>query len=139
MGPLRATFNLALAFGVGFFGGLLIQRCEALGQARGDPVPWQRQQPRNTAQCWHQPDGANSTILCQNGYWRTITPEGQEYTGMGVQDPNMQSIGGNFVINKASGGPNTNIMTAPVVTPPGQTQPTVGPGANELYGNQPRY
>lgn len=134
MHPIKLSLNLLSAAAIGLFGGLLMTRCqEAEAQQRRPDVL-----PQNVAPCWPVPNGANNTIMCSNGFWRTITPEGEEFTGMGVQDPNMQSIGGNFVINKSTGGPNTNIMSAPIVTPPMQTQPTVGPGQNELYGNPPR-
>jgi len=133
----RATLNLVLAFAVGFVGGILIQRCEALAQGRGDPVPWQRQQPHNTAPCWPVPNGVNNTIQCSNGYFRTITPEGEEFTGMGITDPNGTAVGGNFVINPSTGGPNINPNLGPMVRPPYQA-PSVAPGQAEAFGNHPR-
>jgi hypothetical protein len=115
--------NKPIPIALGFLAGVLL----AASDSRSQPVP-----------CWAVQNGVNSTIQCANGYWRTITPEGDEYVGMGIVDPNEQSVGGNFVVNKATGGPNINIMTAPLITPPAQTRPTVGPGQAESFGQPVR-
>jgi len=88
--------------------------------------------------CRAVPNGANNTIACSNGYWRTITPDGETFDGMGIQDPSENMRGSTLGINPATGGPVTNSNQGPAVQAPSQ-QPTInGPGA-QTYGLYPRY
>lgn len=89
-----------------------------------------------TVPCWSVPNGVNSTVQCANGYWQTITPEGETYTGNGVADPSATAQGSSIVINPATGGPA--IGAGPTVTPPTQQLPLLAPYQAEQYGFQPR-
>jgi hypothetical protein len=81
-------------------------------------------------QCWAVPNGVNNTIQCANGFWRTITPEGEEFTGAGMTDPNASAAGSNLVINGPKLGPQ--------VTPPTQVLPMLEPYQAGSFGFQPR-
>jgi len=87
--------------------------------------------------CRAVPNGSNNTIVCANGYWITTTPDGETFTGMGIQDPNATMQGSKLGIDPTTGGPVTNINRGPAVQAPTQ-QPTMnGPGAQQ-YGLYPR-
>ena len=87
-------------------------------------------------QCRYVPNGSNITISCSNGFWRTVTPEGEEFTGNGVPDPSASAAGSTIVINPATGGPA--VGAGPTVTPPTQQLPMLAPYQAEQYGFQPR-
>jgi hypothetical protein len=80
--------------------------------------------------CWAVPNGVNNTIQCSNGFWRTITPEGDEYTGNGMTDPSASAAGSGIVMNGPKLGPQ--------VTPPTQILPMLEPHQAGQYGFQPR-
>lgn len=80
--------------------------------------------------CWAVPNGVNNTIQCANGFWRTITPEGDEFTGNGNTDPNATAAGSTIVMNAPKLGPQ--------VTPPTQVLPMLEPYQAQQYGFQPR-
>jgi hypothetical protein len=82
------------------------------------------------AQCWSVPNGVNNTIQCNNGFWRTITPEGDEYTGNGMTDPSASAAGSTIVMNGPKLGPQ--------VTPPTQILPMLEPYQAGSFGFQPR-
>lgn len=86
--------------------------------------------------CWYVPNGVNATMQCANGYWQTITPEGETYTGNGVADPSAAAQGSSIVINPGTGGPA--VGAGPTVTPPTQQLPLLAPYQAEQYGLQPR-
>jgi hypothetical protein len=90
---------------------------------------------QNSVPCWGVPNGLNSTIQCANGYWQTVTPEGEVFTGNGRTDPSASAQGSTIVINPATGGPNTTGMN---VTPPTQVLPMLEPYQAQQYGFQPR-
>ena len=71
--------------------------------------------------CWSVPNGVNNTIQCANGYWQTITPEGEVHSGNGMTDPSAGAAGSTIVINPATGGPSGG------VTPPTQQLPPLAP------------
>ena len=89
-----------------------------------------------TVPCRYVPNGVNTTISCANGFWQTITPEGEVITGNGVPDPNASAAGSTIVINPSTGGPA--VGAGPTVTPPTQTLPMLAPYQAEQYGFQPR-
>ena len=91
---------------------------------------------QNAVPCWYVPNGINATMQCANGYWQTITPEGEVHTGNGVGDPSAGAQGSSIVINPATGGPA--IGAGPTVTPPTQQLPMLAPYQAEQYGLQPR-
>ena len=80
--------------------------------------------------CWPVPNGVNNTIQCSNGFWRTITPEGVEYTGNGMTDPSASAAGSAIVTNGPKLGPQ--------VTPPTQVLPMLEPYQAGSFGFQPR-
>jgi hypothetical protein len=86
--------------------------------------------------CWSVPNGVNNTIQCANGYWQTITPEGEVHSGNGVGDPSAGAQGSTIVINPSTGGPA--VGAGPTVTPPTQQLPMLAPYQAEQYGFQPR-
>jgi hypothetical protein len=86
--------------------------------------------------CRYVPNGSNTTIACANGYWQTITPEGEVFSGNGVPDPSATAQGSGIVINPATGGPA--VGAGPTVTPPTQQLPLLAPYQAEQYGFQPR-
>jgi hypothetical protein len=91
---------------------------------------------QNAVPCWYVPNGSNATMQCANGYWQTITPEGEVHSGNGMADPNASAAGSTIVINPATGGPATG--AGPTVTPPTQQLPMLAPYQAEQYGFQPR-
>jgi hypothetical protein len=91
---------------------------------------------QNAVPCWSVPNGVNNTIQCANGYWQTITPEGEVHSGNGVGDPSAGAQGSTIVINPSTGGPA--IGAGPTVTPPTQQLPMLAPYQAEQYGFQPR-
>jgi hypothetical protein len=86
--------------------------------------------------CWYVPNGVNTTTQCANGYWQTITPEGEVYSGNGMPDPSASAQGSTIVINPATGGPS--VGAGPTVTPPTQQLPMLAPYEAQTYGFQPR-
>jgi hypothetical protein len=82
------------------------------------------------------PNGVNATTQCANGYWQTITPEGEVFTGNGPTDPSATARGSSIVINPATGGPF--VGAGPTVTPPTQVLPMLEPYQAQQYGFQPR-
>lgn len=84
----------------------------------------------NQVSCWSVPNGVNNTIQCSNGFWRTITPEGVEYTGNGMTDPSASAAGSAIVTNGPKLGPQ--------VTPPTQVLPMLEPYQAGSFGFQPR-
>ena len=86
--------------------------------------------------CWAVPNGVNSTVQCQNGFWITTTPEGETFTGNGMTDPSASASGSTIVINPATGGPYVGAGTT--VTPPTQVLPMLEPHQAQSYGFQPR-
>jgi type 1 fimbria pilin len=86
--------------------------------------------------CWYVPNGSNNTIQCANGFWRTVTPDGEEFTGNGMTDPSASAQGSGIVINPGTGGPN--VGAGPTVTAPTQTLPMLEPYQSQQYGFQPR-
>ena len=86
--------------------------------------------------CRYVPNGSNITIACANGFWQTITPDGEVFTGNGVSDPSATAQGSGIVINPGTGGPQTG--AGPTVTPPTQQLPMLAPYQAEQYGFQPR-
>lgn len=86
--------------------------------------------------CWTVPNGVNATMQCANGYWQTITPEGEVHSGNGMPDPSAGAAGSSIVINPATGGPA--VGAGPTVTPPTQQLPMLAPYQAEQYGFQPR-
>ena len=86
--------------------------------------------------CWSVPNGVNNTIQCANGFWQTITPEGEVHSGNGMPDPSAGAQGSAIVINPATGGPA--VGAGPTVTPPTQQLPMLAPYQAEQYGFQPR-
>lgn len=89
-----------------------------------------------TVQCHYVPNGSNNTIACDNGFWRTITPDGDEFTGMGSGDPSASAQGSGIVINPATGG--IDITHGQTVTPPTQVLPQLAPYQAQQYGFTPR-
>jgi hypothetical protein len=89
-------------------------------------------------QCWHVPNGVNNTVQCANGYWITTTPEGETFTGNGVQDPSASAAGSSIVIDPSTGGPNLKPGNGPTVTPPTQVLPMLAPYQAQQYGFTPR-
>ena len=81
--------------------------------------------------CWYVPNGANVTLQCANGFWHTTTPEGEVYTGNGVEDPNASVRGSGIVIDPGTGGITLRGQT---VTAPTQVTPTLAPGQAGQYG-----
>jgi hypothetical protein len=96
-----------------------------VASAKAQPVP-----------CWSVPNGVNNTIQCANGYWQTITPEGEVHSGNGMSDPSAGAAGSSIVINPATGGPS--VGAGPTVTPPTQQLPLLAPYEAGTYGFQPR-
>lgn len=92
---------------------------------------------RSQVPCKEVPNGSNRTIMCANGYWITTTPDGETYTGMGVQDPSADMRGSALGIDPTTGGPITNANRGPSVTPPTQQPAWNGPGAQQ-FGQYPR-
>lgn len=90
----------------------------------------------NRVPCWPVPNGVNNTIQCANGYWHTITPEGEEFSGNGTTDPSANARGSSIVINPATGGPF--VGAGPTVVPPTQVLPMLEPYQAGQYGFQPR-
>jgi hypothetical protein len=88
------------------------------------------------APCRYVPNGSNVTIACANGYWQTITPDGEVFTGNGSTDPSARAQGSGLVINPATGGPA--IGAGPTVTPPTQQLPMLEPYQAQQFGFQPR-
>ena len=86
--------------------------------------------------CHYIGNGSNITIACANGYWQTITPEGEVHSGNGMPDPSAGAAGSSIVINPATGGPA--VGAGPTVTPPTQQLPLLAPYQAEQYGFQPR-
>ena len=86
--------------------------------------------------CWYVPNGSNTTLQCANGYWQTITPEGEVHSGNGMVDPSAGAAGSSIVINPATGGPA--VGAGPTVTPPTSQLPMLAPYQAETYGFQPR-
>jgi hypothetical protein len=86
--------------------------------------------------CWHVPNGSNVTIQCANGFWQTITPDGEVFTGNGMPDPNATAQGSGIVINPGTGGPQVG-PGGGVTAPQGQL-PMLAPYQAEQYGFQPR-
>jgi hypothetical protein len=86
--------------------------------------------------CHYVPNGSNNTIACDNGFWRTITPDGEEFTGMGASDPSAGAQGSGIVINPATGG--IDITHGQTVTPPTQVLPQLAPYQAQQYGFTPR-
>jgi hypothetical protein len=91
---------------------------------------------QNVVPCWYVPNGVNNTVQCANGYWQTITPEGDIFMGNGISDPNATAQGSGIVINPATGGPFVGAGTT--VTPPTQVLPMLEPYQAQQYGFQPR-
>jgi hypothetical protein len=81
--------------------------------------------------CWYVPNGVNVTTQCANGFWQTITPEGEIFTGNGMTDPSATAQGSGL-INKPVGtlGPN--------VTAPTQVLPMLEPYQAGNFGFMPR-
>lgn len=92
---------------------------------------------KNGVPCWAVPNGVNSTIQCANGYWQTITPEGEVFDGVGRTDPSATARGSAITIDPATGGPVTNSKSLSV-TPPTQVLPMLEPYQAQQYGFQPR-
>ena len=86
--------------------------------------------------CRYVPNGSNTTIACANGYWQTITPDGEVFTGNGTPDPSATAQGSGIVINPGTGGPN--VGAGPSVTPPTAQLPMLAPHQAEQFGFQPR-
>jgi hypothetical protein len=99
-------------------------------------LPAQAENQRRQVPCWPVPNGVNSTVQCANGYWQTITPEGEVFTGNGRTDPSASAQGSGIVINPATGGPF--VGAGPTVTPPTQVLPMLEPYQGQAYGFQPR-
>jgi hypothetical protein len=91
---------------------------------------------QNTDVCWDVPNGLNRTMLCQSGYWQTVTPEGNVYTGNGTTDPNASAVGSGIIINPGTGGPF--IGAGQTVTGPTQILPMLEPHQATTYGFMPR-
>lgn len=86
--------------------------------------------------CWYVPNGSNTTTQCANGYWQTITPEGEVFSGNGMPDPSAGAQGSAIVINPTTGGPS--VGAGPTVTPPTSQLPMLAPYEAQTYGFQPR-
>jgi hypothetical protein len=86
--------------------------------------------------CWEVPNGLNRTMQCANGYWQTVTPEGEVFHGNGRSDPSAIAMGSGIIINPATGGPF--IGAGPTVTPPTQVLPMLEPYQAGQYGFMPR-
>lgn len=86
--------------------------------------------------CWPVPNGSNVTTQCANGYWQTITPDGEVFTGNGMTDPSATASGSGIVINPGTGGPS--VGAGATVTPPTQQLPMLAPHQAEQFGFQPR-
>jgi hypothetical protein len=97
----------------------------AIGNVKAQNVP-----------CWYVPNGSNITTQCANGFWQTITPDGEVFTGNGRSDPSASAAGSSIVINPATGGPFVGAGTT--VTPPTQVLPMLEPYQANTYGFQPR-
>ena len=82
--------------------------------------------------CRYVGNGSNVTIVCANGFWQTITPDGEVFTGNGMPDPSATAQGSSIVINPGTGGPSGG------VTPPTQQLPMLAPHQAEQFGFQPR-
>jgi hypothetical protein len=82
--------------------------------------------------CRYVPNGSNVTLSCANGFWQTITPDGEVFTGNGMTDPSAGAQGSSIVINPGTGGPSGG------VTPPTQQLPLLAPHQAESFGFQPR-
>ncbi len=76
-------------------------------------------------------------MKCSNGYWRTITPDGEEYSGNGVTDPNASMQGSTINIDPATGGVNINPKNGPSVSPGSQMPAYNEPGQAQMYGQYP--
>jgi hypothetical protein len=96
-----------------------------MAQSGAQPVP-----------CRYVPNGSNITIACANGFWQTITPDGEVFTGQGMSDPHETMRGSGIVINPGTGGPQTGLGGG--VTPPTQQPQLLAPGQAEQFGLQPR-
>lgn len=101
-------------------------------------LPLNVEAQRNGVPCWYVPNGVNSTIQCANGYWQTITPEGEVYSGNGISDPNASARGSSITIDPSTGGPVTNSNRGPSVTPPTQVLPMLEPHQANQFGFMPR-
>jgi len=97
-----------------------------------------RAQQQRQVPCWPVPNGSNATTQCANGYWQTITPDGEVFTGNGMTDPSASARGSAIGINPATGGPVTGTGQGSSVTPPTQVLPMLEPHQAGQYGFQPR-
>jgi hypothetical protein len=127
MDLVKATLNLIVAFCIGLFGGLALNRCQA--EAQQGPV-----RGHNQVACWFVPNGVNTTIVCANGYWQTTTPEGEVYDGNGSSDPFITMRGAGLILDPGSGRIN---MKGPSISPASPEPLAVDPGAGR-YGVDPR-
>jgi hypothetical protein len=94
------------------------------------------QAQNNRVPCWPVPNGSNNTIQCANGYWHTITPDGEEFSGNGQTDPSARAAGSSIVIDPTKGGPF--VGAGQTVVPPTQVLPMLEPYQAQQYGFQPR-
>lgn len=115
-----------LAIAIGLVAGIVLAASDSRSQ----------QKPQNSVPCWYVPNGSNTTIQCANGYWQTITPDGETYSGNGMADPSASAQGSGIVINPSTGG--IDLLHGQTVTPPTQNLPQLAPYQAEAYGFQPR-
>jgi hypothetical protein len=85
---------------------------------------------QNNVPCRYVPNGFAVTIVCANGFWQTIMPDGTIEEGNGVFDPNGTVRGSSIPLD----GNGSIRIDRGQVTPPTQIIPTPAPGQGALYG-----
>lgn len=103
----------------------------ALGFAYGCAV--RAASPAIAAQtnCWPIPNGMAFTIVCANGFWSSVMPDGTIEQGNGMYDPSASNPGSSIPLGQQKG-----VIDQGAVTPPPPNQRNPAPGQWYYYGGE---